>query len=103
MTQTKYGTVETDILLKGIGLLNLQQLIDFETAVMVHKSLNDSEPDYLINLFTRAKSIHSCNTRSANYGIFPTHADLKVGQQSFPTMDVKSGTLFRRMFKSKQI
>ena len=38
---------------------------------MVHKSLNDSTPDYLTNLFTRAKSILSHNTRSANYGIIP--------------------------------
>ena len=52
MTQTKYGTVEPDILLKVIGLLNLQQLIDFETAAMVQKLLNDSAPDYLTNLFT---------------------------------------------------
>ena len=55
--------------------------------------LNDSAPD-LTNLFTQAKSIHSHNTRLANYGIFPTHADLQSGQRSFPTMNVKSGTLF---------
>ena len=80
-----------------------QRLIDFETPVMVHKSLNDSAPDYLTNLFLRTKFIHCHNTRSDNYGIFTTHAHLKFGQRSFSTIDVKSGTHFWRMFKSKQI
>ena len=53
VTRTKYVAVEPDILLKEIGLFNVQQLIDFETAVMVDKSLNDSAQDYLIKLFTR--------------------------------------------------
>ena len=83
MTQTKYGTVEPDIMLTEIDLLNLQQLIEFETAVMVHKSLNDSVPDYLTNLFTQVKSIHSHNTRSVNYGISPPQANPKFGQRSF--------------------
>ena len=69
MIRTKYGAVEPDILLKEIGLLNVQELIDFETAVMVHKSLTDSAPDYLTNLFIRAKSVRSHNTRSVRYGI----------------------------------
>ena len=50
MARTKYGAVEPDILLKEIGLLNVQELINFETAVIVHKSLNDSAPDYLTYL-----------------------------------------------------
>ena len=83
VTRTKYGAVEPEILLKEIGLLNVQQLIDVETAVKVHKSLNDSARNYLTNLFTRAKSVHSHNTRSANYGIFLVHADLKFEQRNF--------------------
>ena len=38
-------TVEPDNLLKENGLLNVQQLIDFEISVIVHKSLNDSAPE----------------------------------------------------------
>ena len=45
MTGTKYGTVELYILLKEIGLLNVQQLIDFETVAMVNKSLNAPGPN----------------------------------------------------------
>ena len=70
-------------MLEAIGLLNVQELIAFETAIMADKKLNDSAPDYLTNLFTRAKSIHSHNTRSANYGILSAHANLKFGQRSF--------------------
>ena len=66
-----------------VHLIIWTTLIDFRTAVMVHKSLNDSAPDCLTNLFAGARSIHSNNSRSANYAIFPTHADLKFGQRSF--------------------
>ena len=76
MTRTKYSAVEPDTLLKKIGLFNVQQLIDFETAVMVHKSLNDI-------YFLEPNPSNSHNTRSANYVIFPTHADIKIGQRSF--------------------
>ena len=41
VTQTKYGCVEPDQLLKYLRWLNVQQLIDFDTAVMVHKSINN--------------------------------------------------------------
>ena len=39
ITHTKYGSVDSEALLKQLGWLNVQQLIDFITAVMVHKSI----------------------------------------------------------------
>ena len=59
ITRTKYGSLDSEALLKQLGWLNVQQLIDFNTA------------------------IHSHNTRSANRAIFPTHANTKFGRKSF--------------------
>ena len=90
MTRKKYGAVEPDILLKKIGILNIQQLIDFETA---DKSLNDLAPNYLTDLFTRAKSI--AITLDQPTMAFSQHMlILSSGKGVFPTMDVKSGTHF---------
>ena len=59
MARTKYGAVEPDILLKEIGLLNVQELINFETAVIVHKSLNDSAPERTSEGCSEANKLNS--------------------------------------------
>ena len=82
-TRTEYGSVDSETLLKKLGWLNVQQLIDFNTAVMVHKSINNTVPSYLSECFTKPIALHSHNTRSANRAIFPTHTNTKLGQKSF--------------------
>ena len=83
VTRTKYGCVEPDQLLKNLRWLNVQQLIDFDTAVMVHKSINNKDPPYLTSLFSKSNSVHNHDTRTANLNLFPTHARLKFGQKCF--------------------
>ena len=127
VTWTKYGCVEPDQLLKNLRWLNVQQLIDFDTAVMVHKSINNKAPPYLTSLFSKSSSVHNHDTRTANLNLFPTHTRLKFGQKcfshygshlwnkldrdvqaidctekfkiAFPTMDVINGTSWTGMFK----
>ena len=62
---------DTNSLLHKLGWLNIQQLIYFDTAVMVrfHTSL--------------IYSVHSHDTRGAHCGLFPTYRNLKIGQRSF--------------------
>ena len=81
--RTKYGSVDSEALLKKLGWLNVQQLIDFNTAMMVHKSINNTAPSYLSECFTKPSAIHSHNTRSANRAIFPAHTNTKFGQKGF--------------------
>ena len=82
VTRTKYGSVEPSELLKNLRWLNVQQLIDLDTAVMVHKSIHKNAPPYLSDLFQKPNVIHSHNTRSAKISLF-THAKLKFGQKCF--------------------
>ena len=51
VTETKYGSIEPDVLLKNLGWLNVQQLIDLDIASMVHKAINNVAPSYLSELF----------------------------------------------------
>ena len=84
ITHTKYGSVDSEALLKKkLGWLNVQHLIDFNTAVMVHKSINNTMSSYLSECFTKPSAINSHNTRYANRAIFPTHTNTKFGQKSF--------------------
>ena len=80
---TKYGLVDSEALLKNLGWLYVQQLIYFNTAVMVHKSINNTMPSYLSECFTKPSTIYSHNAQSANHAIFPTHTNAKFGQKSF--------------------
>ena len=113
VTQTKCGCIEPDQLLKNLRWLNVQQLIDFDTAVMVRKSINNKASPYLTSLFSKPNSVHNHDTRTENLNLFPTHARIKFGQKcfshygcqlnlgknAFPTMDVIYGTSWTGMFK----
>ena len=83
VTRTKYGCVEPDQLSKNLRWLNVQQLINFDTAVRVYKSINNKAPPYLTSLFSKSNSVHNHDTRTANLNLFPTHARLKFGQKCF--------------------
>ena len=74
---------DTNSLLRKLGWLNVQQLIDFDTAIMVSKTLNNTVPSYLSDIFRKVNSVHSHDTRGARSGLFPTHRNLKIGQRSF--------------------
>ena len=74
---------DADNLLAQLGFLNVQQLIDFDTAVMVHKTLHNTAPSYFSGMFREVKTVHNHNTRGSWHGIFPTHHNLKTGLRSF--------------------
>ena len=66
-----------------LGWSNIQQLIDFNTAVMVHKTLNNTVFSYLSDIFCKVKSVHSHDTRGTWCFLFPMHRNLKIGPHSF--------------------
>ena len=89
VTKTKYGSIEPDILLKNLGWLNVQQLIDLDTASMVHKAINNMALSYLSELFHKTKTVHNHDTRGSTHGLFPEHSNLKYGQRSFASYGCK--------------
>ena len=74
---------DTNSLLRKLGWLCVQQLIDFDTTVMVRKTLDNTAPTYLSDIFCKLNSIHSHDTGGACCRLFSTHRNLKVGQRSF--------------------
>ena len=66
-----------------LGWLDVQQQIDFDTAVMVRKTLNKTAPSYFSEMFQEVRSVHNHDTRGSRCGLFPTHCNLKTGQRSF--------------------
>ena len=82
VTRTKYGSIEPDVLLQELGWLNVQQLIDLDTAAMVRKAIHKTAHPYLSELFQKTNTVHSHDTRGATYRLFPKHSNLKFGQRS---------------------
>ena len=113
VNQKKYGSIEPDQLLENLRWLNVQQIIDFDIAVISHKSINNKASPYLTSLFSKSNSVHNHDTRTENLNLFPIHARIKFGQKCFshygcqlnfgknvfPTMDVIYGTSWAGMFK----
>ena len=89
VTRTKYGSIEPDVLLQELGWLNVQQLIDLDTAAMVHKAIHKRAPPYLLELFQKTNTVDSHDTRGATYGLFPKHSNLKFGQRNFASYGCK--------------
>ena len=50
---------DADNLLAQLGFLNVQQLIHFDTAVMVHKTLHNTAPSYFSGMFREVKTVHN--------------------------------------------
>ena len=70
-------------LFTDLSILNIQQLIDFNTTNMVYDSVNGNCPEFLTDIFIPAQKIHNYSTRHANHGLFPTHTNLVAGQRTF--------------------
>ena len=88
VTKNKYGSIEPDVLLQELRWLNVQQLVDLDTAAMVHKAIQKTAPPYLQELFQKTNTFHSHDTRGATYGLFP-NTNLKFGQRSFASYGCK--------------
>ena len=50
-------------------LLNVQQLIDFDTANIMYKSQNNLAPQYIIDMFVPSSQIHDNDIRHATDGL----------------------------------
>ena len=68
---------------KDLSLLNVQQMIDFNTATTVYDSIHRNCPEYLADMFLPAQQMHNHQTRHAQNGLFPFHINRVAGQRSF--------------------
>ena len=64
--------------------LNVQQLIDFSTALMIWKANHGLTPEYMSEMFVPIQSVHDhINTREAEYGFHSSKKNLNFGIRSF--------------------
>ena len=66
-----------------MNLLNVQQLIDYSTALMIWKAKHGVAPEYIFEMFVPIRSFHDYNTRKAEYGFHQTKKNLNFGIRSF--------------------
>ena len=65
---------------KDLSLLNVLQMIDFNTAMTVYDSIHRNCPEYLADMFVPAQQMHNHQTRHAQNGLFPSHINRVTGQ-----------------------
>ena len=70
-------------LIKQLGWLDVQQMIDFETTKIVHKSLHNEVPVYLQGLFTRVSDTCVRELRNSKLDLNLPLLKTSLGQKSF--------------------
>ena len=60
-----------------MNLLNVQQLIDFNTAQMIWKAKHGLAPEYVSEMFVPIQSLHDHNTRIAETRLSPNQIELE--------------------------
>ena len=70
-------------LIKQLGWLNIQQMIEFETTKIVHKTLHNEVPEYLQCLFTRVSDKCVRELRNSKLDLNLPLLKTSFGQKSF--------------------
>ena len=58
-----------------LKLLNVQQLIDFDSAALICKSQNGLAPKYISDMFVPSNNIHGHDTRHIMNDLFNSHVN----------------------------
>ena len=86
-----------------MNLLNVQQLIDFNTAQMIWKAKHGLAPEYISEMFVPIRSVHDHNTRKAEHGFHPTKRTWILALEAFRIMDASYGMAFLGMFRLQPV
>ena len=72
-----------EVALENLGRLNVQQLIEYNTALLIWKSKHGFAPTYISDMFVPVKSVHDHDTRNAEFGFHPVKKNLTAGTKGF--------------------
>ena len=80
---------ETDdeVALGNLGRLNVQQLIEHNTALLIWKSKNGLAPTYISDVFVPVKSVHNHDTQNAELCRSSFEKNLTAGTKSFSVLE----------------
>ena len=53
---------DDEVALENLGWLNVQQLIEYNTALFIWKSKHGLAPTYISDMFVPVKFVHNCDT-----------------------------------------
>ena len=90
-------------LLQDLGWLDIEQLIAYDTAVMMYKVQKDSVPHETVELFEPFRFTHSYNTRSSDFEDFQLYKALScIGQRSIAHAGTKTWNELPQYIKEAQ-
>ena len=77
------GVSYDEVALENLGRLNVQQLIEYNTALLIWKSKHGLAPTYISDMFVPVKSFHNHDTRNAEFCFHTAKKNLMAGTKSF--------------------
>ena len=64
----KYAEADHPKILSELGILNVEEVVRLNTALLVYRIENNLAPEQLSDFFTKCSDTHACNTRPASSG-----------------------------------
>ena len=80
---SKNYTLPIEQVFAELNLLNVQQLIDFDSAALIFKAQNGLAPKYISDMFVPSNYIHGHNTRHAMNGLINSHVNSTYDSRCF--------------------
>ena len=81
---------DDEVALENLGRLNVQQLIEYNTALLIWRSKNGLAPTYISNMFVPVKSVHNHATQNAEFGFHLAKKNLTASTKRFSPTDCQS-------------
>ena len=82
-------------LIEGLGWKTIEELISYESKIMVFKSLNELAPQYLCNIFTKNSQCSSRNLRNTETDLRLPKKKSAIGQKCFFSVELSFGIAFQ--------
>ena len=89
--------------LKNLGRLNVQQLMEYNTVLLIWKSKNGLAPTYISDMFVPVKSVHNHDIRNAEFGFHPAKKNLTAGTKAFLFLAARFGISCPRIPKLRPV
>ena len=87
----------------NLKLLNVQQLIDFDTATLIYKSQHNLTPQYTSDMFVSSGIVYGHNTRHTVNGLFIPHCKSTYGSRCFAQIGSRQWNNHLMMFRQLQV
>ena len=74
---------DTEPIIKELGWKTVRELVRYDTAITMHKSMHNIAPSYLSNFFQPLKDVHQIKPWDTSVNLRLPHVTMNMGLKNF--------------------